>query len=179
MHNLRAPSLAGEANSRTVYVIVYATNFFNSGVRSVRKKLPCGRFFLCTLINEESPICDRGVCFEICESQFIGAKQAPVSANRAWLLLIEEFASKFASPNLLGRSKPLSLRTKPGYFSSRSLLRNLLGSPNKFLASRYSAICTAFVAAPFRRLSETIHMLTVFGCVSSLLNLPTNTSSFS
>src|SRR6187200_726882 len=44
---------------------------------------------------------------------------------------------------------------------------------------KYSAICTALVAAPFLRLSETTHMFKVFGCVSSLLNLPTNTSSLS
>ena len=34
---------------------------------------------------------------------------------------------------------------------------------NKPFATKYSAICTAFVAAPFLRLSETIHILSVFG----------------
>ena len=45
------------------------------------------------------------------------------------------------------------------------------------LANKYSAICTALVAAPLRRLSETIHMLRVLGCVSSTRKRPTNTSS--
>ncbi len=50
---------------------------------------------------------------------------------------------------------------------------------NKPFCSRYSAICTALVAAPLRRLSLTIHMFSVFGWLSSLRNLPTKTSSFS
>ena len=35
------------------------------------------------------------------------------------------------------------------------------------LPARYSAICTALVAAPFLRLSLTTHMFNVFSCVSS------------
>ncbi len=45
-------------------------------------------------------------------------------------------------------------------------------------ATRYSAIWTAFVAAPFRRLSATIHILSVFGWLSSRRIRPTKTSSF-
>ncbi len=40
-----------------------------------------------------------------------------------------------------------------------------------------SAICTAFVAAPFRRLSETIQRLTAFSSLKSRRILPTKTSS--
>src|SRR6185437_14861999 len=48
---------------------------------------------------------------------------------------------------------------------------------SKPLSARYSAICTALVAAPFLRLSLTTHMFSVFGCVSSRRKRPTNTSS--
>src|SRR5690554_3887672 len=48
----------------------------------------------------------------------------------------------------------------------------------KLNSRRYSAICTVLVAAPFLRLSATIHILRVLGWDSSLLNRPTNTSSF-
>ena len=41
----------------------------------------------------------------------------------------------------------------------------------------FSAICTAFVAAPFRILSATTHRLTPLSTVSSLRILPTKTSS--
>ena len=45
--------------------------------------------------------------------------------------------------------------------------------------TKYSAICTALVAAPLRRLSETTHIFTLLGFEKSRRILPTNTSSFS
>ncbi len=48
----------------------------------------------------------------------------------------------------------------------------------KFLPLKNSAICTALVAAPFLKLSATIHMFKVFSCEKSLLIRPTNTSFF-
>src|SRR5687767_8337475 len=50
---------------------------------------------------------------------------------------------------------------------------------NSPFSIKYSAICTALVAAPLRRLSLTIHIFKVLGWLSSLLNLPTSTSSLS
>ena len=43
--------------------------------------------------------------------------------------------------------------------------------------AKYSAICTAFVAAPFLKLSLTTHIFSELACDSSLLILPTKTSS--
>ena len=45
-------------------------------------------------------------------------------------------------------------------------------------ATKYSAIWIVFVAAPFLKLSATIHILMVLGWLSSLRILPTKTSSF-
>ncbi len=46
-----------------------------------------------------------------------------------------------------------------------------------FPARSSSAICTALVAAPLRRLSPTTHMLSACGCDRSSRSRPTNTSS--
>src|SRR5882672_3399832 len=57
-------------------------------------------------------------------------------------------------------------------------LNHKLNLQRNLFSSKYSAICTAFVAAPLRRLSETIQRLSEFACDSSLRMRPTNTSSF-
>ena len=48
----------------------------------------------------------------------------------------------------------------------------------KLFATKYSAICIVLVAAPFLKLSATIHMFKVFSWLSSRRILPTKTSSF-
>ena len=64
----------------------------------------------------------------------------------------------------------------PGSMALHSGKNYLLKNP--FLTNS-SAICTAFVAAPFLRLSLTIQQFKVFACVSSRRRRPTNVSSLS
>ena len=68
--------------------------------------------------------------------------------------------------------RPTSVRAPLGpvaYFAwtgtSRGRAPRLL--PPRYLAAKISAICTAFSAAPFRRLSETTQRLSPFGTVGS------------
>src|SRR5881398_1323998 len=80
----------------------------------------------------------------------------------------------------LPKKKPSLLQE--GFFfitSSLCLCAFVANSYSILCDCRYSAIWIALVAAPLRRLSLTIHIFSVLGCVSSRRRRPTNTSSLS
>jgi hypothetical protein len=62
----------------------------------------------------------------------------------------------------MGMHKKSRLNVQPA-LTYKILCLRLYRLPNQMFSTKYSAICTALVAAPLRRLSDTIQQLRVFG----------------